>query len=51
MWKPITEEAAVKYDRPLDIIEGPLMDGMKVVETYLERGKCFCPRSLRVPGH
>src|SRR5699024_6996976 len=26
-----TEEARLKYDKPLEVIEGPLMDGMNVV--------------------
>src|ERR1041385_5133785 len=26
-----TEEARLKYDKPLDVIEGPLMDGMNIV--------------------
>src|SRR5439155_25595947 len=34
-----TEEARQKYPRPLDVIEGPLMDGMKIV------GDLFIPRS------
>ena len=29
--------------RPLEVIEGPLMDGMKVVATYLAVGKCSSP--------
>ncbi len=40
-----TEEARRKYPRPLDIIEGPLMDGMRVVGDLLAPAKCSCPKS------
>ena len=42
-----TEEARVKYDRPLDIIEGPLMDGMKVVGDLFGAGKMFLPQVVK----
>src|SRR4029453_17536973 len=35
------EEARQKYARPLEIIEGPLMDGMKVVGNLFGAGKMF----------
>ncbi|MCH2614422.1 MAG: methionine synthase, partial [Opitutales bacterium] len=41
------EEARVKYDRPLDIIEGPLMDGMKVVGDLFGAGKMFLPQVVK----
>ncbi|MGE9296774.1 MAG: homocysteine S-methyltransferase family protein, partial [Puniceicoccales bacterium] len=34
-----TEEARQKYDKPLEVIEGPLMDGMKVVGDLFGDGK------------
>ena len=37
-----TEEARLKSVRPLDVIEGPLMDGMGVVGKLFGEGKCFC---------
>ncbi len=37
------EEARVKYGRPLLVIEGPLMDGMKVVGELFGAGKMFLP--------
>ena len=36
-----TEEARLKYPRPLDVIEGPLMDGMNVVGDLFGAGKMF----------
>ena len=42
-----TEEARVKYDRPLDIIEGPLMDGMKVVGDLFGAGNMFLPQVVK----
>ena len=36
-----TEEARQKLGRPLEVIEGPLMDGMKVVGDLLVKEKCF----------
>jgi len=41
------EEARVKYPRPLDIIEGPLMDGMKVVGDLFGAGKMFLPQVVK----
>jgi 5-methyltetrahydrofolate--homocysteine methyltransferase len=42
-----TEEARQKYRRPLDIIEGPLMDGMKVVGDLFGAGKMFLPQVVK----
>jgi 5-methyltetrahydrofolate--homocysteine methyltransferase len=42
-----TEEARQKYGRPLDIIEGPLMDGMKVVGDLFGAGKMFLPQVVK----
>ncbi|MEO0794830.1 MAG: methionine synthase [Verrucomicrobiota bacterium] len=42
-----TEEARQKYDRPLDVIEGPLMDGMKVVGDLFGAGKMFLPQVVK----
>jgi 5-methyltetrahydrofolate--homocysteine methyltransferase len=39
-----TEEARLKYGRPLDIIQGPLMDGMNVVGELFGTGKMFLPQ-------
>ena len=41
------EEARVKYPRPLDVIEGPLMDGMKVVGDLFGAGKMFLPQVVK----
>jgi 5-methyltetrahydrofolate--homocysteine methyltransferase len=41
------EEARRKYGRPLDIIEGPLMDGMKVVGDLFGAGKMFLPQVVK----
>jgi 5-methyltetrahydrofolate--homocysteine methyltransferase len=42
-----TEEARLKHVRPLDVIEGPLMDGMKVVGTLFGEGKMFLPQVVK----
>jgi len=42
-----TEEARQKYPRPLDIIEGPLMDGMRVVGDLFGEGKMFLPQVVK----
>ena len=44
------EEARKSYSRSLDIIEGPLMDGMNIVGDLFGQGKCFYPKLLRVHG-
>ena len=41
------EEARQKYARPLDIIEGPLMDGMKVVGDRFGAGQMFLPQVVK----
>jgi 5-methyltetrahydrofolate--homocysteine methyltransferase len=41
------EEARTKYPRSLDIIEGPLMDGMKVVGDLFGAGKMFLPQVVK----
>jgi 5-methyltetrahydrofolate--homocysteine methyltransferase len=42
-----TEEARLKYDKPLQVIEGPLMDGMKVVGDLFGAGKMFLPQVVK----
>jgi 5-methyltetrahydrofolate--homocysteine methyltransferase len=42
-----TEEARLQYKRPLDIIEGPLMDGMRVVGDLFGAGKMFLPQVVK----
>ncbi|MFZ1054815.1 MAG: dihydropteroate synthase, partial [Opitutaceae bacterium] len=45
-----TEEAranTTKYPRPLNIIEGPLMDGMRVVGDLFGAGKMFLPQVVK----
>ncbi|MBS1150905.1 MAG: methionine synthase, partial [Myxococcaceae bacterium] len=42
-----TEEARKQYPRPLDIIEGPLMDGMRVVGDLFGSGKMFLPQVVK----
>ncbi|MBW8050314.1 MAG: methionine synthase [Cytophagales bacterium] len=41
------EEARKKYDRPLHVIEGPLMDGMNVVGDLFGSGKMFLPQVVK----
>ena len=41
------EEARGKYSRPLQIIEGPLMDGMKIVGDLFGAGKMFLPQVVK----
>jgi 5-methyltetrahydrofolate--homocysteine methyltransferase len=42
-----TEEARLKYPRPLDVIEGPLMKGMAVVGDLFGAGKMFLPQVVK----
>jgi 5-methyltetrahydrofolate--homocysteine methyltransferase len=42
-----TEEARVALGRPLDVIEGPLMDGMKHVGDLFGAGKMFLPQVVK----
>jgi 5-methyltetrahydrofolate--homocysteine methyltransferase len=41
------EEARQRYPRPLAIIEGPLMDGMKIVGDLFGAGKMFLPQVVK----
>ena len=41
------EEARQKLGRPLDVIEGPLMDGMKIVGDLFGAGKMFLPQVVK----
>ncbi|MEC8423112.1 MAG: dihydropteroate synthase, partial [Myxococcota bacterium] len=42
-----TEEALVALERPLRVIEGPLMDGMNVVGDLFGEGKMFLPQVVK----
>ncbi|HEY5072397.1 MAG TPA: methionine synthase [Caulobacteraceae bacterium] len=42
-----TEEARLAATRPLDVIEGPLMDGMNVVGDLFGSGKMFLPQVVK----
>ncbi|MAN52256.1 MULTISPECIES: methionine synthase [unclassified Marinimicrobium] len=42
-----TEEARQRADKPLDVIEGPLMDGMNVVGDLFGAGKMFLPQVVK----
>ncbi len=41
------EEARLKFDRPIQVIEGPLMDGMNVVGDLFSTGKMFLPQVVK----
>src|SRR5207248_2469921 len=41
------EEARTKYERPLEVIEGPLMAGMQVVGDLFGSGKMFLPQGVK----
>jgi 5-methyltetrahydrofolate--homocysteine methyltransferase len=41
------EEARQKYDKPLEVIEGPLMDGMNIVGDLFGAGKMFLPQVVK----
>jgi len=41
------EEARVKYQNPITVIEGPLMDGMNVVGDLFGSGKMFLPQVVK----
>ena len=41
------EEARQQFDRPLQVIEGPLMDGMNVVGDLFGEGKMFLPQVVK----
>jgi len=42
-----TEEARLSYERPIQVIEGPLMDGMNVVGDLFGDGKMFLPQVVK----
>ena len=42
-----TEEARQNYERPIHVIEGPLMDGMNVVGDLFGSGKMFLPQVVK----
>jgi 5-methyltetrahydrofolate--homocysteine methyltransferase len=42
-----TEEARQLAERPLDVIEGPLMDGMKIVGDLFGSGRMFLPQVVK----
>jgi len=41
------EEARQQFDRPIEVIEGPLMDGMNVVGDLFGSGKMFLPQVVK----
>lgn len=44
---PDTEEARQQFERPLQVIEGPLMDGMNIVGDLFGAGKMFLPQVVK----
>lgn len=42
-----TEEARLAFDNPIEVIEGPLMDGMNVVGDLFGDGKMFLPQVVK----
>jgi 5-methyltetrahydrofolate--homocysteine methyltransferase len=42
-----TEEMRQQIDRPLEVIEGPLMDGMRIVGDLFGEGKMFLPQVVK----
>ena len=42
-----TEEARAALARPLDVIEGPLMDGMRIVGDLFGSGRMFLPQVVK----
>lgn len=42
-----TEECRPKFERPIQVIEGPLMDGMSVVGDLFGAGKMFLPQVVK----
>jgi 5-methyltetrahydrofolate--homocysteine methyltransferase len=42
-----TEEARQKYDKPIEVIEGPLMSGMNIVGDLFGSGKMFLPQVVK----
>ena len=45
--EPDVEEARLASARPLDVIEGPLMDGMRIVGELFGSGKMFLPQVVK----
>jgi len=41
------EEARLQADQPIEVIEGPLMDGMNVVGDLFGEGKMFLPQVVK----
>ena len=41
------EEARLKFDKPIEVIEGPLMDGMNIVGDLFGSGKMFLPQVVK----
>lgn len=41
------EEARQQFDRPIEVIEGPLMDGMNIVGELFGAGKMFLPQVVK----
>ena len=50
LYRGDTEEARQNAARPIDVIEGPLMDGMNVVGDLLGLVRCSCPRWSKALG-
>ena len=42
-----TEEARQSFDRPIEVIEGPLMEGMNRVGDLFGAGKMFLPQVVK----
>lgn len=42
-----TEECRLQFERPIEVIEGPLMDGMNVVGDLFGSGKMFLPQVVK----
>jgi 5-methyltetrahydrofolate--homocysteine methyltransferase len=42
-----TEAARLQFERPIQVIEGPLMDGMNVVGDLFGEGKMFLPQVVK----
>jgi 5-methyltetrahydrofolate--homocysteine methyltransferase len=42
-----TEEARLQFARPIEVIEGPLMDGMNVVGDLFGSGRMFLPQVVK----
>jgi 5-methyltetrahydrofolate--homocysteine methyltransferase len=45
--EPDVEEARLSFARPIEVIEGPLMDGMNVVGDLFGAGKMFLPQVVK----